>query len=453
MDFTQSINNAVSALNSKDYGLANLYLKQVIKSSKCNFNIIFEFVNSYKKLGLMSELLEIIDYTISLNISHLDLFYEKAMLHCILADKNTAVLTLLVQLKQNKNWAKGYLGLGIIYSYFAEYEIALEKFDVALKLSPNFKEALIGKGTIFLKLGKFNKGFSLYDRRLNFYKKLYHGQDLTNKTLLIRQEQGIGDIINFIPYVYKLNSINTKFIVELDKRLIPIFKRSFKKLNIKFITNIEDENYLNYDYQIPIASVLQYSIDSFNDIDRLDGYIKDENNITKAIKTKYKKYFNNKPLVGISWHTNSLFSKEQRTTSLNIWRNLLKNTNFGYISLQYGDFKNKISEFNNINNINLLYDDDINSIDDLDLWLSQIAAMDIVITIDNCTAHFAASLGKKVIVLLPLHSDWRYFTKGEDSRWYGSMQLIRQKELYDWGSVFVKLEAILEDCLIRKIVQ
>lgn len=72
---------------------------------------------------------------------------------------------------------------------------------------------------------------------------------------------------------------------------------------------------------------------------------------------------------------------------------------------------------------------------DMDLFAAQIAAMDLVITIDNSTAHLAGALGVPVWLMLPFAADWRWMTRREDSPWYPSMRLFRQPARGDWPSV------------------
>jgi ADP-heptose:LPS heptosyltransferase len=61
--------------------------------------------------------------------------------------------------------------------------------------------------------------------------------------------------------------------------------------------------------------------------------------------------------------------------------------------------------------------------------------MDLVITIDNSTAHLAGALGVPVWVLLPFAADWRWLKTRADSPWYPTMRLFRQPKPGDWASV------------------
>jgi len=80
-------------------------------------------------------------------------------------------------------------------------------------------------------------------------------------------------------------------------------------------------------------------------------------------------------------------------------------------------------------------DTSVDQLSDIDTFAAQVAAMDLVITIDNSTAHIAGGLGVPVWVMLPFHSDWRWLIQGERSVWYPSMRLFRQSKPGDWISV------------------
>ena len=69
--------------------------------------------------------------------------------------------------------------------------------------------------------------------------------------------------------------------------------------------------------------------------------------------------------------------------------------------------------------------------------------MDLVITIDNSTAHLAAALGVPVWLLLPFASDWRWLLHRKDSPWYPTMRLFRQPQPHDWPSVIEQVSEVL----------
>lgn len=50
--------------------------------------------------------------------------------------------------------------------------------------------------------------------------------------------------------------------------------------------------------------------------------------------------------------------------------------------------------------------------------------------------HLAGTMGKPVWTLLSFVPDWRRLLEREDSPWYPTMRLFRQKEPEDWDGVF-----------------
>jgi hypothetical protein len=65
--------------------------------------------------------------------------------------------------------------------------------------------------------------------------------------------------------------------------------------------------------------------------------------------------------------------------------------------------------------------------------------LDLVVTSDTALAHLAGALGVPVWVALPHVPDWRWLTDREDSPWYPTMRLFRQKEIGNWDAVFQRI--------------
>jgi ADP-heptose:LPS heptosyltransferase len=72
-----------------------------------------------------------------------------------------------------------------------------------------------------------------------------------------------------------------------------------------------------------------------------------------------------------------------------------------------------------------------------------IAGLDLVITVDTSTAHLAGALGRPVWTLIPFAPDWRWLLGCEDSPWYPSMRLFRQRVARDWRDVVARVAAEL----------
>jgi hypothetical protein len=55
--------------------------------------------------------------------------------------------------------------------------------------------------------------------------------------------------------------------------------------------------------------------------------------------------------------------------------------------------------------------------------------------VDTATAHLTGAMEKPVWTLLPFVPDWRWLMEREDTPWYPSMRLFRQKTIGDWDTV------------------
>jgi hypothetical protein len=75
-------------------------------------------------------------------------------------------------------------------------------------------------------------------------------------------------------------------------------------------------------------------------------------------------------------------------------------------------------------------------------------SLDLVVTSDTAIAHLAGGLGVPVWVALPAVPDWRWLLDREDTPWYPTMRLFRQKQSGDWDEVFQRLTAAVSALLL-----
>jgi ADP-heptose:LPS heptosyltransferase len=110
-----------------------------------------------------------------------------------------------------------------------------------------------------------------------------------------------------------------------------------------------------------------------------------------------------------------------------------------FVNLQYGDCAADLATVRQRLGIEILHDDAIDPLSDMDGFAAQVAAMDLVVSIDNSTVHLAGALGKPTWVLLPYVPDWRWLLDRDDSPWYGSVKLYRQCEDRNWEPVLQRV--------------
>ena len=74
-----------------------------------------------------------------------------------------------------------------------------------------------------------------------------------------------------------------------------------------------------------------------------------------------------------------------------------------------------------------------------------ILNLDLVISCDSVVGHLAGALGAPVWLALPAPADWRWLLAREDSPWYPTMRLFRQRQRGNWDDVFKRLATALAE--------
>jgi hypothetical protein len=86
---------------------------------------------------------------------------------------------------------------------------------------------------------------------------------------------------------------------------------------------------------------------------------------------------------------------------------------------------------------------------DLENTAALIECLDVVVCVDTSIAHLSGALGQKTWLLLSADPDWRWLLNREDSPWYPSMRLYRQRELDDWSEVLGRIARDLTALVLR----
>jgi hypothetical protein len=276
----------------------------------------------------------------------------------------------------------------------------------------------------------------------NFSEPGWDGSSLQGKTLFIYAEQGVGDEIMFASCFPDIINKVGLCIIECDKRLIPIFSRSFPKA----VFSERGKNTVAYSSQLsqidivlPLGSLPKFLRTDFNAFPQ-EGYlipdadkVRDWRNRLETLREGFS--------IGISWRGSTKPSvSRKRSIMLEQWAALFSLSGVNLINLQYGDCEDELKEIKEKLGITIHDWEDADPLKDLDNFAAQIAALDLIISVDNATVHMAGALGVPVWTLLPFVPDWRWMLNREDSLWYTTMRLFRQPSPGDWESVIAKVK-------------
>lgn len=332
---------------------------------------------------------------------------------------------------------------GIIFQRLEKNKDAIKLFKSALVLNDNYDDAKFNLAMEYLSNMDFEEGWKYYEGRshvkniINRHKnlnKIYLNslKSIENdKGILIEGEQGIGDQIIFLSILDDLKNLKNKIYVKVDKRLIPVYQRTFKEY--EFISLEEDFEKNNYAYYLSAASLGGLFRSSIKDFERQKyQYLFSNTTQTQILRNLVKS--DNKLTCGISWKSGNPKIGSQKSIELKHLMKAIDPKKINFIDLQYGDTSQDRKNIKDNLGIDIKKVDQIDNYNDIDGLYSLIDSCDLILTVSNVTAHIAGSLGKRTFLLIPynLGKIWYWHNNIEKSIWYPSVSIYRQSKYGDW---------------------
>ena len=350
------------------------------------------------------------------------------------------------------NWGRALKGRGDFFE-------AVDLFDRAVAIYPEDPDLHNFRGILLRLIGDFEDGWKGYqwepystDAARVIYDlsiERWQGNSLTGRSLLIYGEQGIGDEIMFASCFAELISQAESTFIACEPRLAPLFERSFPKATILAGYNLELlKGYIrshDIDLCCPMGDIPIYIRQHLSDFKRSHTYLIPE----LASVTKWQQRYAELGAglkIGISWLGGKNPVQERtRSIPLTHWIGLLDCANVQFVNIQYGDHAQSLRDLKVETGVDIHDWPSANGLTEMDEFAAKVAALDLVISIDNSTVHLAASLGVETWVMLPMVPDWRWLLDRDDSPWYGSARLFRQSVAGEWDRVLQEVIARLKE--------
>ncbi|WP_161958055.1 tetratricopeptide repeat protein [Azospirillum palustre] len=147
--------------------------------------------------------------------------------------------------------------------------------------------------------------------------------------------------------------------------------------------------------------------------------------------------------VGLVWAGNAdLPNDAKRSPGLKPLLPLLDLPGIAFVSLQKGGGRADLEQLGG--RLPAGFHDVGDRLDDLADTAAVMAQLDLVISVDSAVAHLAGALGRPVWTILRAESEWRWMLERTDSPWYPTMRLFRQARAGDWSDVVAALRTALQ---------
>lgn len=340
-------------------------------------------------------------------------------------------------------------------SYLGRFDEAMSHLDAVLGQHAHDLALRLLRGTIHLQHERYADGWNDYQwRGLSVLKqfrvpplKKWSGEALEGKTLLLLAEQGLGDQVMFASCIPDLLArCPRRVYLEAIDRVAPTLERSFpdaviipskQDRSFKWLADLEP-----IDFYLPLGDLPRFFRPDRASFPRTAFLV--PNPARVAHWRGVLDSLGSGPKIGISWKGGI----ELTRTSLRS----IDPVDFAFIAqaapgshvinLQYGDVTEALQS---AARDGLTVHHWPEAIQDLDEFSALCRALDLVVTVCNTTVHYAGSVGQDVIVLAPKVPEWRYGVYYRQMAWYPSVEVIRQREHGDWGSVLETVGRMVGD--------
>ena len=356
------------------------------------------------------------------------------------ADLTEALACCRRSLEQQPNSAEILTNLAVTLQLAGQIDEATEIMDRAVACEPEHVHAGFNRSLLLLLRGDYADGWQEYERRWSlpgvtkpkYRQPLWAGESLEGKTILLQSEQGFGDNIQCLRYVPLVAARSGGTVLRIDALM-----RLAASMPGRVIVSPPNARLPKFDVWCPTLSlprILETRIDS---IPAEVPYV----TVRATLAERWRSRLAGLPglRVALAWagnpeHINDL----RRSIRFERLKPLFDVPNVSFVSLQVGARAADLSAHRGNEILDVSSD-----LTDLAETAGAISNLDLTIAVDTAVAHVAGALGKPVWLMLPFSPDWRWLLDRDDSPWYPTMRLYRQRAPGDWDEVVARVAADL----------
>ena len=322
---------------------------------------------------------------------------------------------------------------------------AAEGYQQVLAIAPESSVARTSLGELQLLRRDFAHGWDNYESRFELPDAAtprlpfarWNGARLEDGRLLVRSEQGIGDMILFASCVPDALDRVRALVLEAPAKLVPLFKRSFPGADVRPATPGYPpwlEEFKDVSAAIAAGSLMSLFRRSAADFPARTGYLSADP--ARMIRWQQRlAALGPGPKIGLTW-TGGFFrtGRKDRTISPEDFAPLLALPQPHFVSLQYTpEAGAEAAALAAQRGLPVHHWPE--AIADYEETAALVSGLDMVITVCTAAAHLSGALGQRVWILAPPSPSWRYLGAGEGLPWYPSARVFRRAQGAGWQGV------------------
>jgi tetratricopeptide (TPR) repeat protein len=345
--------------------------------------------------------------------------------------------------------ADTWTALGKAHQHLGHWDQALNCFDHALALAPDSAEPHVDRAVVLLNQGNFREGWREYEHRWgtesfrvysqrSFGKPEWKGEPIEGKRILLHSEQGFGDAIQFARFIPAVSAHGAEVFLEIRAPM----KDLFGELVAPGHLIVAGQPLPNFDFHcsfLSLAGVLGVELASIPG----HPYLRVPPAMVQSAAAALQLTERERALlrVALVWKGNPShrWNAMRSVTPIQL-APLARVAGIQWYSLQNGAASKEMKDWPKSFPIMTLPGE---YLDGFQRMAAVIQAVDLVISVDTAQAHLAGALGKPVWLLLPLFYEWRWHSHLDNSPWYPSARLFRQRRPGEWVEAIEELAEAL----------
>jgi hypothetical protein len=297
----------------------------------------------------------------------------------------------------------------------------------------------------YLLKGDYAQGWPAYEARWDyehlagtepkFSQPRWHGEALAGKTILVVGEQGHGDNIQFVRFLWNLHAQGARVKLQVTDGLVPLLSLGGIIHQVGRYTDDMGE----FDYWVPIMSIPGILGITLDTLPRVQSYLNADPVAVRAWQQRLGP--KTRMRVGFCWSGRpDSWLNQHKAVPFETMLELIKSTpEYEWINLQVDASDEQEAELAAAGVTR--YPGSVHSFADTAALMQNL---DVVVGVDTAVSHLAGALGRPTWIMLNAYAtDWRWLMDRDSSPWYSTARLFRQPVRGDWAAVTRKVAQYL----------
>lgn len=425
-------------------------------------------------LGCLDEAIESFRRAVSLGLDRPEVHLSLGMCFLDLQLPEQSLPHLQAYARAQRDDALAWNRIGVAYNRLRQFVDASDSFARAIALAPELDIAHANRGNALYHLGRFTEAEASYRKALEFDpsngltrwnlglcrllradlpgawgdyearwlqrespnfspreffdKPFWKGEpDLGGKTLLLHSEQGLGDTLQFCRYVSSVEQLGARTILEVQPPLYRLLERA---LGPSTVVLPRGERLPAFNMHCPLMSLPFAFQTTLQTIPARVPYLSADRAKLQVWQERIGPRV--RPRIGLVWSSGPEHTAFHAQRSVPLQDLLpLDDGRAELLALQIEVRDSDRAALARFTNLRWLG----HQIRDFEDTAALICLCDLIVSVDTSVAHLAGALGRPVWILLAFAADWRWMLGREDSPWYPTARLFRQRARLCWNDV------------------